>query len=343
MMRFLAGAVLLVSLAANTAPAAPLLPGSFGGWTVLPGKDSMQSPAPETSAALEEYGLVQRASATYYKGSADLTVSVWQFKDATGAYGAFTFLLQPKMHAEKIGSGGAAEGGHFLVWRGGTVVSAEFSHPASGDKASLDALAAQLPGVAGGASVAPSLPRYLPPRGLDPESVRYAIGPVAYRQAGGVLPPDMIGFSDEAEAVTAKYGPANAEATLTLILYPTPQIAASHLKAIDGLAKTRGLMTKRSGPLLAVVSRNDEQAKRLLSAVRFKDLVIMNRPEGYVNEAAKVAQLLLGIATLTGILIGGAVLVALFLGGGRAMLRRIQGKPVSSVNDEEFISLNLRR
>jgi len=37
-----------------------------------------------------------------------------------------------------------------------------------------------------------------------------------------------------------------------------------------------------------------------------------------------------------------AVMLALFLGGGRALYRIARGRPVSSVYDEEFTSLDLR-
>jgi hypothetical protein len=35
------------------------------------------------------------------------------------------------------------------------------------------------------------------------------------------------------------------------------------------------------------------------------------------------------------------VLLALFLGGGRVLIRRLRGKPASSLNDDDFISLKL--
>jgi hypothetical protein len=342
MMRLFAGAVLLVSLAGQAAPARPLLPHSFAGWKET--STAAATPASADAAAMHEYGLTQAVAATYASGADQLTVRAWKFQDATGAYGAFTFFLRPQMHAEAIGSGGAAKGDHFVVWHGETVLDATFSHPSGSDAATLNALAAQLASIGGGGtSVPPSLPQYLPKNGLDATSVRYAIGPAAYKEMGGTLPPDAIGFSEDAEAATAQYGAANAHGTLTLILYPTPQIAAAHRKTIDALGKTSGWMTKQSGPLVAVVNRGYPQAQKLLDAVRFKDVVTLNRPEGYVNEAARMAQLLIGIAMLTGILILAAVLVAIFLGGGRALVRKLQGKPVSAVNDEEFISLNLGR
>jgi len=341
MARFFAGAVLLFSMAAAAAPAPPLLPSQFAGWKES--STAATAPSSENAAALGEYGVVQAVTEQYVSGSNGLTLRAWVFHDATGAYGAFTFFMQPQMQPKAIGNAAAAVGGHFLMWHGATVVDAEFSHPSSADQAALNTLAAELPRIAGGASVPPSLPRYLPQQGLDASSVRYAIGPVAYQQMGGALPAELIGFSEDAEAVTAKYGSEHAQGTLTLLLYPTPQIAASHLKAIKALPQTPELMTKQSGPLVAIVNRGYPHAKELMAAVRFKDLVIMNRPEGYVNEAARVAQLLLGIAALTGILIVASLLVAIFFGGGRALVRKLQGKPVSSVDDEEFISLNLGR
>ena len=44
---------------------------------------------------------------------------------------------------------------------------------------------------------------------------------------------------------------------------------------------------------------------------------------------------------LTGILGASSLLLGVFLGGGRAVVRRLRGKPVSSLNDEDFISLKL--
>lgn len=69
--------------------------------------------------------------------------------------------------------------------------------------------------------------------------------------------------------------------------------------------------------------------------------VTVNHPEGYVSEVKKTARLLLGIIYLTGILGASSLLLGVFLGGGRAVVRRLRGKPVSSLNDEDFISLKL--
>jgi hypothetical protein len=61
-----------------------------------------------------------------------------------------------------------------------------------------------------------------------------------------------------------------------------------------------------------------------------------------VNEVKKTANFLLGVIYLIGILGAAAILLGLFLGGGRALVRVLRGKPASTLNEDEFISLKLR-
>ncbi|HEX3661780.1 MAG TPA: DUF6599 family protein [Acidobacteriaceae bacterium] len=318
---------------------APVLPHAFDGWTAI-GAPQGAPPTAADAAVLQEYGLSRNSSAQYQKGSNTLLVRAWQFQDATGAYGAFTFFRQPEMHAESIGTAGAVSGDHTLFWTGATVIDATFAHPVPKETAALSALAAELPKASGTQGVAPSLPDYLPKGQLNATSVRYAIGPAAWTRLGSGIPANAVDFSQDAEAVTARYGAA----TLTLIMYPTPQIAGGHLRTIDALPKSLGLTAGRSGPLLAIVSGVPRvQAVPLLHQVKFNDYVTINHPEGYVPETVKVYRLLFGITTLVVLLISAALLLGLFLGGGRALYRFARGKPISTVEDEEFISLHLGR
>jgi hypothetical protein len=55
-----------------------------------------------------------------------------------------------------------------------------------------------------------------------------------YAAMGGVLPADVVGFDKSAEVVTAKY---EGGGVLTLLLYPTPQIAGDHGRAIEALMR----------------------------------------------------------------------------------------------------------
>jgi hypothetical protein len=338
---------------AVAAPPAPLLPAHFAGWaeTAAPQTSTAPETADATNAdALREYGLQDFASATYSSGKQTLTLRAFRFADATGAYGAFTFYRQPQMKTVSLGKGGAEAGSHFLLWTGATLIDATFGAGAKPDGAALQALATGLRQPAGPEGVPPSLPHYLPPGAVEAASVHYSTGPAAYTRGGGVLPADVIHFDQDAEALTAQYDTRSGKGTLTLLMYPTPQIAGGRAQAIDVLLKNgsiRGnaasLAEKRSGPLLAITSGDftQEEARHLLDQVKFADYVTVDRPQGYISEAAKTAKLLTGIATLTVVLGGAAILLGIFFGGGRAMIRVLRGKPPSSLSDEQFISLHL--
>jgi len=329
-----------LAFAAPSAPSAPpLLPPAFAAFSQT-APPAAATPDPADAAVLHEFGLAQSASAGYASASQRLTLRAYRFADATGAYGAFTFFRQPEMRAGGFGHEGAAAGDRYLFWNGTTVVVATFAHPAAGEKTAISSLAAMIPSVGGAAGVPPSLPHYLPAAQLEAGSVKYAIGPVAYAHMGSPLPVSAVDFSLDTEVVTAHYGP---EGTLTLLLYPTPQIAGAHLKSIDGLAPSAGVFTKRAGPLVAVVSgsASPQLAQRLLDAVHFNDYVTINHPEGYVPETVKLYRLLMGITMLVVILFSAALILGLFFGGGRAVIRVLRGKPISAVSEEEFISLHL--
>jgi hypothetical protein len=348
----------LSSLAlAQNAPSAPppaqaLLPRSLAGWTsVAPPKTGTDPDSADQVNAdvLKEYGLKDYAVGEYARGAHHLTLSARRFADATGAYGAFTFFRRPGMRTEDIGKGAASDGNEVLFWNGTTLVDAVFEN--APDKAALKEVSAALPQAGGAEGVAPGLPHYLPPQGLEADSVRYSIGPAAYARAGGVLPPALIDFSRDPEIVAAEYTAHDGKGTLTVLEYPTPQIAIARAKAIDEQLKQGaiaggnavGLGVHRSGPLVAVTSGNfsSNEAQALLAGVKYEAEVTVDHGEGYVSEVRKTARLLLGILYLTGVLGASSILVGLFLGGGRAVVRKLRGKPVSSLNDEDFITLKL--
>ena len=52
-----------------------------------------------------------------------------------------------------------------------------------------------------------------------------------------MLPPELVGFDRGAEAVTANYSLRSGPATLTIIDYPTPQMAAAQETRIRAYMK----------------------------------------------------------------------------------------------------------
>jgi len=361
----LLSALVLPALAQPSAPAAapPLLPTDFAGWSQS--APVQESTAPEAADAanasvLKEYGFQQFVSAHYANGDNKLNVRAIRFQDASGAYGAFTFYRRAGSIAEQIGRTAAWDGSHVLFWNGATLVDATLDHVTPMTASELRELAKDLPQPPGSANVAPPLPGYLPREGLELGLSHYSLGPEAYARTGGVLPVSLVDFPSSAEAVTALYSDRAGDGQVTLLIYPTPQLAAARLRDIDAflkagnaqatwpqaLAESRpgSILTRRSGPIIAVVSGSlpEAVAHKLINQVNYQADIVWNNPQGYISDGSKVARLILGIFALTGILGGAAILLGLFLGGGRALFRVLRGKPASAFQEEtEFISLHL--
>jgi hypothetical protein len=364
----LLSALVLPALAKPSAPAAAaapsLLPADFAGWSLS--APAEESTAPETAdaanaAVLKEYGFQRFASAHYANGDNKLNIRVIRFQDASGAYGAFTFFRRPGSIAEQIGRSAAWDGSHVLFWNGATLIDATLDHVTPMTAAELRELAKDLPQPPGSANVAPPLPGYLPRQDLDIGLTHYSLGPQAYSRSEGVLPVSLVDFpASSAEALTANYSTRDGDGQVTLLMYPTPQLAAARLRDIDAflkagntqntwpqaLAQSRpdSVLTRRSGPIVAVVSGSlpPATAHKLLNQINYQADIVWNNPQGYISEGSRVARLLLGIFALCGILCGAALLLGIFLGGGRALYRVLRGKPASAFQEEnEFIRLNL--
>jgi hypothetical protein len=349
---------------APAAPAAPpLLPTDFAGWSLSgPAQESVAPEAADAANAsvLKEFGFQQFSAAHYANADNKLSVRAIRFQDASGAFGAFTFFRRPGSIPEQIGRSAAWDGSHVLFWNGATLVDATLDKVTPMTASELRELAKDLPQPPGSANVAPPLPGYLPRQDLDTGLTHYSLGPEAYARGGGVLPVSLVDFSLSAEAVTANYSSRDGSGQMTLLMYPTPQMAAARLRDIDAflkagntksawpqaLAESRpdALLTRRSGPIVAITSGSlpAATAHKLINQVNYQADVVWNNPQGYISDGSKVARLILGIFALTGILGAAAILLGLFLGGGRALYRVLRGKPASAFQEEtEFIRLNL--
>jgi hypothetical protein len=340
-----------------------LLPDAMDGWIAdAPPKalaDASAADAPN-AAALKEYSFTGGAAITYKRDGESLTVHALRFQDASGAYGAYSFYRQNGWPKAEIGSGGASNHNRVLFWKGDTVIDATFSQIGPMSAGSLRQLASRISSPPGTRSMTPPVLSDLPKQFLDPQTTHYAEGPAGYAGGGGVLPPELIGFDRGAEVATANYSLSSGPATLTIIDYPTPQMAEAMESKIRDYIKagskaqppwtkalmdsdTASLEVRRSGPLVVLVSGDaiPKESHRLIETVHFQsDLVALPQPT--TSEIGKTAQLLMGIAGIVIVGCSAALLLGFFLGGGRALYRIARGKPASSLYDEEFISINLR-
>ncbi len=345
----------------NNSPAQPpILPKQFAGWQLEGASQASKDPAaadPTNAALLKEYGFTDVESATYKSDDGrTLKIRAARFTDASGAFGAYSFYLQPEMAREQIGDQGASLNQRVLFYRGHILVDAGFSQLSVMSAAALRELAGVLPRPNGNAGNLPPILAFMPHHGYSANTEKYAEGPLALAAIGSPLPADLVDFSANPEVVLGQYSTSGGGATLMLIEYPTPALAAEHLRRIDaaqhapqaqpGVAaveKAGPFFDKRTGPIVAIaagpLSQNDAQT--LLGAVNYDASVTWNE-NTYFDKKNNVANLLVNIILLC-IIVGAISLAAgVAFGGARVLLRRYFPGPIFGSSDQtEFISLDL--
>lgn len=348
------------ALAAETPAPNPVLPKEFAGWQVKGsiGKSADPVAADETNApVLKEYGFQRLEKATYTRDDGrKLAIKAAVFEDTSGAYGAFTFYKMPEMLEEKIGGQAASLNSRVLFYEGNILVDAVFDKLSAMSAAELRELAGALPQPSGNTSKLPSLPTYLPRQSDGKNTAKYILGPVTLDRVGSPLPTPMADFQSGAEVVIGKYQAAAGEATLMLISYPTPQIAAERLRQIDAahrvtqqqpgvatIVDTGPFFDKRTGPIIVIAAGplSLNEARALMGAVSYEAEVTWNQ-NTYVSKKDNLANLLFNVIVLCGVLMGLALVAGLVFGGFRILMKRLfPNRVFDRPEDMEFISLHL--
>jgi hypothetical protein len=365
--RFTQGLFIFLALAATSWAASPhdaatapaILPKEFGGWQMQGSAQTSTDPAaadPTNAPVLKEFRFSDFALANYARDDGrTLKIRAARFSDASGAFGAYTFYVQREMVKEEIGDQAASAGEHILFYRGGVMIDATFGRQSVMSAAELRELAGQLPRPTGNSGNLPTFIEFMPHQGYVPHTQKYVMGPAALNALGAPVTADLVDFAASAEVSMARYNTSSGEATLTLISYPTPQLAAEHLKQIDGAhqiaAPQEGVATigssgsffdKRSGPIVAVVTGvSESDAKSLLGMVNWEANVTWNSPAA--NQQVKdLTQLILNIVVLCGILGALAIVAGFAFGGFRILMKRLYPDRVFDRPEQmEFISLHL--
>jgi hypothetical protein len=333
-----------------------ILPGQFSGWQTAGPTHASKDPGaadPVNAAVLKEYGFTDFESATYTRDDGrKLTLKAARFQDASGAYGAFTYYKLPQMLVEKIGDQAASLNERVLFYRGNVLVDAVFDKLNVMSAAELRELAGRLPSLGGNSAKLPGLPAYLPKTGYVKNTAKYVVGPVTLRKLETPIPAELVDFSAGAEVVLGTYQTSAGDATLILINYPTNQIAADHLQKLEtapqggnspGIAAGNPFFDKRTGPIVVIAagSLSQHEAKSLLAAVNYDADVTWNE-NTYLTKKDNLANLLVNIIILCGILILFAAVAGVALGGIRIFIRRILPEKVFDAPERgDFISLHL--
>ena len=337
----------------------PLLPKQFAGWSsseIHASKDP--AVADQANAGLlKEYGFADFASANYTRDDGrNLAIKAIRFGDASGAYGAFTYYRVPDMPQEQIGDQGASLNNRVLFYHGSVLVDAVFSRTSAMSASELRDLSGLLPMPSGGDLNLATFLSYLPRTPEQKVRTKYVVGPVGLRKINSPVPAHLIDFGVGAEVATTTYSGASGDSTMMLISYPTPQIATSHLNAIEAAAeqnlKSPGsvpalaagqIYGKRTGPLVVVVAGDSsrDHAQSLLASVNYEASVTWNEKNPFAGHG-NIGTIVVNALLLSGVIALLALIAGLAFGGMRMLARKFFPHTSFGRPDEtEFIALHL--
>jgi hypothetical protein len=213
------------------------------------------------------------------------------------------------MAREEIGDQAASLNQRVLFYRGHILVDAVFSEVSVMSAASLRELAGELPRPGGNAGNLPPILAFMPHHGYQSNTEKYAEGPLGLGAISSPLPLAASGFRRGPEVVLGQYSTSSGPATLMLIEYPTPALAAEHLRRIDaanhaaqpqaGVEAVENIgpfFDKRTGPIIAIAAGplSQSDAQTLLGAVNYEASVTWNE-NTYFDKKNNIANLLVNI------------------------------------------------
>jgi hypothetical protein len=347
-------------VSSNTISTTPVLPAEFAGWQVKGTVARSADPAVAdavNAAVLKEYGFQSLEKAAYGRDDGrNLALKAAVFSDASGAYGAFTFYCSSEMGEGKIGGAAAYLNNRVLFYQGNVLVDAMFDKTSVMSASQLRELAGLLPQAEGNKGGPPLLPAYLPKKGLETNTTKYILGPVALDRVRSPLPGSLVDFKAGAEVVIGRYAITAGDATLMLIEYPTPQIAAERQRQIDAshqvaqpqpgvaaMVEVGPFYDARTGPILVIAAGplSKSEARSLMSSISYEADVTWNE-NTYLSKKDNMANFLFNAIVLCGIVVGLSLVAGIAFGGLRVVVKRFFPDSVFDRRDAmEFISLHL--
>ena len=327
-------------LVAIPAAAQGILPNSFAGWTgttkpgltppVIGNANHVASMvAQQQAAALNEFGCVGGEEGTYTRGGDTLLVKLYRMKDASGAYGEYTYLRTPEMVRADLAEHSAMARDRVLVLVGNLVLDVSGTGlPKS--KADLQALVSSVSKRAE-EGIFPTLWLRMPVKDVEHYTDHYFLGPVALHQFLPLAEGDWLGFSQGAEAEIAKYRAGNHELILVVADFPTPQSAQKKLGELQkqfnvnnsNAAGGAPIYAKRSLTLVAIVSgaQSEAEANALLVQVQSGSEITWNEPSFELTQP-NIGTIVVGTIIGTGIICAFALISGIAFGGVRLIVKR---------------------
>lgn len=322
-----------------------ILPPSVSGWSSQ-GSSAKQAPMENAqSTAFREYGYVSCEVQSYVHGSDRLDVTLYKFKDPSGAYGAYSFLRQPDMAKADLKEHSSISSDRALALTGNLILEVHATHVADYDRQLKLLLSAVARHAQDG--LLPSLWEHLPQDNIVPRSDRYILGPHTLNQLFPGNLGDSLGFQNGAEAEIARYHLNGQDAELLIADFPTPQLAQQQLASLQKNFNVNGsnqgagsppLYAKRTITLLAIVAGAPSQtdAGNLLSAVHSGTELTWNEPTFQFKEP-RIEVMIVGSIIGSGIICLFAVIAGISFGGLRLIVKRVM--PGKVFDRSEYVQI----
>jgi hypothetical protein len=353
-------------LAAPPASAQGILPSSFAGWSgnvqaglappILQSGDSgAANAAALQEAARREYGFVSGENADYKRGSEEMRVNLYKMKDPSGAYGLYSYQRATDMPHADFTEHSSMSREHALVLIGNVVVEVAGRDLAKNGAALKTLVAAVAPHSESG--LLPTIGDRIPTKGFIDRSDKYILGPSTLNQFFPLADGDWLGFSQGAEAETAKYRVNGHEIDFVIADFPTPQTAAKKLAELQkqfnineskgvndssGPGSTKPLYAKRAMTLVAIVSgaTTKKEADAVLDQLESGTQITWNEPTFEFKEPG-IGVMIVGAITGTGVICLFAIIAGLAFGGVRLVVKRATNRVFDRPDQVQVLQLGL--
>ncbi|MCW5978341.1 MAG: hypothetical protein KIT09_09705 [Bryobacteraceae bacterium] len=282
-------------------------------------RTSLQSAAPKPSPVWEEYGFEEAEAAEYAGNGVKLKATAYRFHDSTGAFAAYQWMRPEGYQPADVLPLALETADSLFLAHGNYILHFEGKKPSIEE---LKGLFLVLPMTEN--SALPELAGYLPTEGLIPRSERFVVGPASLAHFEPRIKPSIASFQYGTEAQLARYNSPTGDLSLIVFSYPTPHIARERLAEFRMIPRA---LVKRAGPMIVVTLDPPDQdhAQQLLAKVNYRATIVWDDPQTSV--AGDLADLLLTIGALVGLLLLVALGIGFFLGGSRFLFRGRKGGP----------------
>jgi hypothetical protein len=336
---------------AHSSAAQGLLPSSFGDWNSRGGQPvTLEQAAGADAGAIRECGFVAIERAEYARGEETLSVTLYRMADPSDAYSGFTLLRPAGMAPSNFAHFSATSADRALAVVGNFVIDVNGAAVAQSHN-DIESLARSLKRKADSRPF-PIIGGHLPAEGMVPGSEHYILGPIALHTLLPVGSGDWLGFSDGAEAFSARFRNGTQEVTLLVVEYPTQQIAARHFNSAQPVLQSSSsspvpgylfLSWERDDDLISIVFGQAPStfANKLVKKVIFGHNVAWNAPSYKATDLSWPVYIV-GAFTGTGIVMVFSIVSGIGFGIIRVLIKIVApGKVFDRHGSIEVIQLGL--